>query len=82
MRNSFSGVSRVGHLDLQVARETFLSVGVEVLHHQTVFRGRNHVPDHAVQAFEPAVERLAVIVDRQAVLRASSVKLPLAMRLA
>ena len=64
------GRERVGHLDLQVARETFLSVGVEVLHHQTVFRGRNHVPDHAVQAFEPAVERLAVIVDRQAVLRA------------
>lgn len=64
------GRERVGHLDLQVARKTLLSVGVEVLHHQLVFRGRNYVPDHAVQAVDSAVERLAVVVDRQVVLRA------------
>ena len=71
------GRERVGHLDIQVAREPVLSVGMEVMQHEFVVRGRYHVPYHAVYAQEPAVQRLPVIVHRQGVFRAVEREVPL-----
>ena len=65
-----SGRERVGHANLQVARESLFAVGVRVGQHEPVVGGRYHVPDDAVQSVQTSVERLSVVVLRQGVFHA------------
>ena len=64
------GGHRIGHPDLQVARESLLAVAVEVAQHELLLRCLAYVPHHAVESRHAAVERLPVVVGRERVLRA------------
>ena len=68
---------RVGHHNVQVPRETLLTVGRTVTEDNRRVGGRLHVPNHAVEALQTAVQRLAVVVLRKRVLLAVEREAPL-----